>query len=172
MPEHLLRWLGELRRAGVEIAVLEGLPGAGKTTIMTALKQAFVRWWVIELDDFLQRPEDQGRAWSDIVLERGAGVALSKWSAEGVTLVEGAAAWPVVRSWMEGRDPAPRIARAYLKRVTRLGETIFWDDGEGLLEHAKQHERFFASIYEYHGRETPWLTADVVFERIDNDDGA
>lgn len=164
----VLRWLGELRRAGVELAVLEGLPGTGKSTILSRLKQAFVSWYVVELDDFLHAAEDQSRAWAELVTERGAREAIGKWAAEGVTLVEGAAAWPVVRDWANNLPARPKIARAYLKQVTCHGDVVLWDDGEDLLPHAKRHERFLGSIYEYHGLERPWETADVVFERITN----
>lgn len=147
LAKAVLAWLSELRRSGFEIAVLEGLPGAGKTTLLSQLKTEFVSWYLVELDDFLRRPEDQSRPWADIVIDRGAHAALDKWSAEGPTLVEGACAWPVVRRWLAERPANRSVKRAYLKRVTGEGTVTFWDDGEGLAEHARRHEPFFASIY-------------------------
>lgn len=163
-------WLSELQRDGIRLAVLEGLPGAGKSTLLEKLKSEFVSWYLIELDDFLRKPEDQGRAWTDLVIERGTLTAIGKWLSEGPTLVEGPAAWPVVREWMAHQGEAPRVARAYFKRVTRYGDVVFWDDGEGLAEHAESHQTFFASIYRYHADEQPWLTADIVLQRVANDD--
>lgn len=76
---------------------------------------------------------------------------------------------PVVRRWMAERPASSTVRRAYLKQVTQQGTITFWDHGEGLAEQARRHQPFFASIYDYHARERPWLTADTVFEAVDHD---
>ena len=159
-------WLGGLKRAGYGLAVLEGLPGAGKSTIVERLVHE-PTCWIVELDRLLRQPEpDQDRSWADTVIARGAFAAISKEAAHGMTLVEGAAAWPVAQAWMAQQGGEVRVARAYLKAVSRQGGVTFWDAGEGLSEWALRHRRFLGSVYAYHAELQPWTTADVVFERI------
>jgi len=116
---------------------------------------------------FLPAVNPDGVTWCDTVIARGALERISELTTEGPTLVEGAAAALVVREWMKRRDEELRTARSYLKAVSRVGDHVFWDAGDGLAEHAQNHpSRFMASIYEYHAHEQPWLSADAIFERV------
>lgn len=62
---------------------------------------------------------------------------------------------------------ASEVKRVYLKRVKVYGDYVCWDDGQGLLDHAARSNAYFLSIYEYHGSEEPWATADLVIQRTE-----
>ncbi|HPV23747.1 MAG TPA: hypothetical protein PLJ65_06210 [Casimicrobium sp.] len=63
---------------------------------------------------------------------------------------------------------AEQVKRVYLKRVTAYGDYVCWDDGQGLQAHAAESNAYFRSIYQFHGNEKPWTTADLVIERIED----
>lgn len=160
------RWALDAFAAGAHVAVLEGLPAAGKTTLIRELASD-LPFYIVELDDLLERPELGNDSWVDVVTQRGAHGRIGKWAAEGPTLVEGSAAWPVVNAWRGGRAEIV-TARAYLKAVSRVGDQIFWGAGEGLADHGRGLPRLLRSLYEYHDQEKPWRTADVIFQRVDD----
>lgn len=167
IADEVRKWLNHLKIDGFDLAVLEGLPGAGKSSIVERfVRELDLPCWIVELDKFLEKQELQERSWADTVIARGALSAISKWASEGLTLVEGPASWVVARAWIAEHAPDARVARGYLKAVSEVGGVTFWDAGDGLREHARVHQRFMASIYEYHADERPWTTADVVFQRI------
>lgn len=168
-PEHILpafkRWVDEQRALGARLVILEGLPGAGKSTLTRTAGEGG-----IDLDEFLPDAQTDGEtSWLDLVLAGGAiNAVCAKLSQHNVVVVCGVQAAPALEAVARelGSDA---VRRVYIKRVTVLNGQVFWDDGVGLLEHAATSRPYFKSIYEHHGRERPWHSADLVIERVDRD---
>lgn len=169
IADEVLKWLIEVQDSGANIAVIEGLPGAGKSTILGQIRRRFTGL-TIELDELLPKSDQTpDLPWGELVVRNGAYDKISTSVAKGFTLVEGAAAWPIVREWARSVGEDSAIARAYLKAVSRPGGTcgaIYWDAGRDLKERSSSIGPYLGSIYTYHDDERPWESADIIFERI------
>ena len=166
-PENILpafkRWVDEQGTLGAKLIIVDGLPGAGKSTLTSAAGEAG-----IDLDDYLPKAQTDGQtSWLDLVLAGGAMSAVrAKLSQHNVIVVCGAQASPALEV-IAGELGSGAVRRVYIKRVTVHNGHTSWDDGTGLLEHAAASPPYFKSIYEHHGREQPWSAADLVIERVD-----
>lgn len=160
-----LEWAATQRADGVQLIVLEGLLGSGKSHLLSAAGETG-----IDLDDFLPKGDgDEIVPWTNYVLAGGClNSTRSALRDRGFAIVGGAVAWPVLQP-IVAEIAAKGVRRTYLKRVTEHNGHVVWGDGEGLLDHAAASAPYFRSIYEYHGRDMPWLFADLVVERIDRD---
>ena len=58
------------------------------------------------------------------------------------------------------------VRRVYLKLMSKSGGVIEWLDGNDILEHAAGSEAYWRSIYEHHGNDKPWASADLIIERV------
>lgn len=154
------KWLPN--QAPLSLVVIEGLPSAGKSTLLEGLTDVATR---IELDKLLIANGPNDVAWSDRVRGEG-GLREKLQSALGshrLVVVEGPAAWPVVE---EAHSlPRSEVRRVYLKRLSMSGGVPSWLDGDGLAEHAAGCAPYYRDIYEYHASE-PWRLADLIVERL------
>jgi len=161
------QWLASEYRAGTRLVVLEGHMQSGKTTLT---KEPFVLdagpSLNLELDDFRKQPIPE-IAYIDTIdrtaLANRLRVALAS---APVVIVQGAIAWPLV----EPIAPAVGhggIRRVYLKRMMR-NKPDFWVDEDFICDPAllPSHEPR-RSIHLYQAEQRPWLSADLVLERIE-----
>jgi hypothetical protein len=142
----------------VDMVILDGLPGAGKSHLLKQLGRR-----AVDLDDFLPTSKTDGAIpWTTLVTQGGALKAIRRELETGCPLVVGGAAASVVLKPLLDDYSA---LRAYIKRVTQVNGVTFWDDGYGLAAQAANSLPYFKSIYEFHATE-PWTEADLIIERI------
>ena len=155
-PSEFLNWVSD---QGVDVIVLDGLPGAGKSHLLKQLGTL-----AVDLDDFLPTSETDGEiSWTTLVIGGGALEAIRRrLDGNRPLVVGGAAASAVLESLLADYS----ALRAYIKRVTQVNGVKSWDDGDGLAAHAIKSPPYFRSIYEFHATE-PWARADLIIERID-----
>jgi len=163
------RWLAAQCTAGVRLVVLEGLIGAGKSRLT---EQPFAiatgQSVNIELDGFLRNPVNHNTEHMDAMDIDAANAAIREaYRTATIVVAEGPMAWPVVQSILQ-EIPSGEVRRAYLKRMSSSHPDL-WHNGEFLYE-CERPTIYGRSIDRYHAHERPWLLADVVFERIGQDD--
>lgn len=159
-----LEWATNQRGSGVRLICVEGLPLAGKSWLLQGSLDAGFRG--IELDCFLRKPACSTTSWVEQVKAGGAiqSIRAALDSCDCV-LVEGPAVWPLVMPEVEGLGQSA-VRRVYLKEMSKAGGIIEWLEGEGLLDHAARSNSYWRSIYEHHGSDRPWLSADLIIERV------
>ena len=159
-----LEWATNQRDCGARLICVEGLPGAGKSRLLKGSLDADFRG--IELDCLLRQTACHTTSWVEQVKAGGAiqSIRAALDSCDCV-LVDGPAVWPLVMPVVEDLGQSA-VRRVYLKRMSIGGGVIEWLEGEGLLDHAARSNAYWQSIYEHHGSDRPWLSADLIIERV------
>lgn len=158
-----LDWAAKQRESGVRLICVEGLPCSGKSWLLKKALDAKFRG--IELDRLLPKDAPASISWVDQVRAGGAVQSILDALDEcDCVVVDGPAAWLVVEPVVEklGRPAARRL---YLKEMSIGGGLIEWDEDEP-LKRAATCEPYWRSIYEHHGKDRPWLHADLIIERV------
>jgi hypothetical protein len=161
-------WLATAWRAGARLVVLEGLMAAGKTTLTKPLRVGAGRSVSISIDQFWRHDTPlSGVDYVDAVDRQALQARLRARlaSVAPIIVVEAPVAWPLVEPIAEvARD---RIRRVYLKRMMHSN----WIDEDFLADASHWPPiDFHRSIYQYHAERKPWLDADLVLERIIDED--
>jgi hypothetical protein len=157
-------WLARAHGSGIRLAVLEGLSNAGKSHLTEGRFMIGGRASTcIEVDRFLRRPVLPTTSYPDAIDRSALAKALA--SPTPIVVVEGPMAWPLV-------DPVPvgryLVRRVYLKRMMRLRPDI-WSDEDRINDEGRWPPGdYHRAIYRYHADRRPWLDADLVLERIDD----
>jgi hypothetical protein len=163
-------WLQSEWRSGARLIVLEGLRGAGKTTLTKLPFSVDARKSVnISIDNFCRDVTPLKFSYSEAVDQSALRKAMPAklGSASPLVVVEGPVAWPLIEPIVAAefleRDC---VRRVYLKRMMHL-KPDFWVDGD-LLENRDRWRPtgFDRSIYSYH-EQRPWFDADLVLERVE-----
>jgi hypothetical protein len=163
------QWLASQIENGVRVVVLEGITGAGKTTLteqpfaLGASRQSIN----IELDDFLRRPVGPGTPYVDAIDRKKLRAAIDAAVVSSpLVVIQGAIAWPIVQPAMLTLSEAC-IRRAYLKRMMSSRPEI-WQDEDAILDpDLWPSTDYHRSIYRYHSDQQPWLTAELIIERAE-----
>lgn len=166
-------WLTVRMQAGSTLLVIEGLPQSGKTTLAAALGHSLPAS-LVHLDDVLPKGELFQESWIDAVIRFGGRERLiaAVTAQPNVVIIEGACAGEIVRR--TNLQPGPHVT-IYTKRLSRSGGVVEWNDGSWLNRAADLSELgivrapFMQSIDDYHHQHQPWLTADLVVARIDEE---
>jgi hypothetical protein len=161
-------WLARAYGSGIRLVVLEGLSNAGKSHLLEGRFMIGGRASTcIQVDRFLRRPVLPSVPYPDAV-DRAAlreTMAEALASSTPIVVVEGPMAWPLV-------DPVPvgsyLVRRVYLKRMMRLRPDIWCDEDRIGDEGRWPPGEYHRAIYRYHAERRPWLDADLVLERIDD----
>jgi len=161
-------WLARAYVSGIRLVVLEGLSQAGKSHLT---ERRFMiggkRSTRIEVDRFLRRPVLPSVSYPDAVDRAALREAMEEALASStpIVVVEGPMAWPIV-------DPVPigryLVRRVYLKRMMRLRPEIWCDEDRIDDEGRWPPGEYQRAIHQYHAEQRPWLDADLVLERIDD----
>ena len=163
------QWLGLHR--GLRLVILEGLTSSGKTTLT---RQPFaIEADVsvnIEVDEFLDRPVPGTTIYVDAIDRPALDAAMeSAIASSPLVVVQGAIAWPFAGP-VATRLGKGCVGRVYLKRMRRLHPET-WADEEYLVDRAWwPPTEYHRSIYRYHAEQQPWVSADLILERIESDD--
>jgi hypothetical protein len=165
-------WLQSECQSGARLIVLQGLTGSGKTTLSERPFSIGAGKSVnIEIDQFCRqyiplRGLRYLQAIDQAALRTRVRAALD--SGSPAVVVEGPVAWPLIARI--ARADLQRVRRVYLKRMMRL-KPDFWVDEDFLKDPARWPPLdFHRSIYQYHARQRPWRDADLVLERIEDND--
>jgi hypothetical protein len=167
-------WLQSECLSGARLIVLEGLTGSGKTTLSERPFSIGAGKSVnIGIDQFCRQfiPLKGVRYFEAVdraALRTAVRAALA--SASPVVVVEGPVSWPLIARIAGANLQRDCIRRVYLKRMMRLKPDL-WVDEDFLKDPARwPPSDFHRSIYQYHARRRPWRDADLVLERIEDDD--
>ncbi len=162
-------WITAQHKAGVLLVILEGITHAGKTTLTKLpFKLGSSSYSInIDLDDFLSRPVPQSTLYVDAIdcprLHRATHAAIGS---SPLVVVQGAIAWPLVRS-VAASLGKESVRRVYLKRMWSL-RPDFWVDEDFILDRELWPPTdYHRSIYLYHAEQQPWLSADLIIERVE-----
>jgi hypothetical protein len=164
------QWLAPECRAGARLVVLEGLTKSGKTTLTKQPFAVGARLSAnVELDDFLKRPVPETTAYVDAIDRRAVDAAMrGAIASTPLVIVQGAIAWPLVQPVATALGNNC-IRRVYLKRMMRL-KPDFWTDEDFIFDPDWwPPDHFHRSIYRYHAEQRPWLSADLLLERIEDE---
>jgi hypothetical protein len=160
-------WVASESAAGVSLIVLEGAMMSGKSCLTEKPLTLGGRQSVnIEVDGLTW----QGSHGYIAAVRR---VALDAAIREGLAasptvIVQGAIVWPLVQAVVD-EVSLGAVRRVYLKRMKRTTPD-HWRDGRQFLE-PNPPRRFLGevgnSIDRHHAEQRPWLSADLVLERIE-----
>ena len=160
-------WVASESAAGARLIILEGAMMSGKSCLTKQPLTLGSRQSVnIEVDD-LTRQGNEGyvaavrRDALDAAIRDGLAVSPT-------VIVQGAIVWPLVQA-MVGEISLDTVRRVYLKRMKRTTPD-HWRDARQFLEPSPP-PRFLGevgnSIDRHHAEQRPWLSADLVLERIE-----
>ena len=161
-------WVASESAAGARIVVLEGAMMSGKSCLTKQPLTLGSRQSVnIEVDGLTRQVSNEGyvaavrRDALDAAIRDGL-------AASPTVIVQGAIVWPLMQA-VVGEISLDAVRRVYLKRMKRTAPD-HWRDARQFLE-PSQPPRFLGevgnSIDRHHAEQRPWLSADLVLERIE-----
>lgn len=166
-----VEWLRS-NRPDARLVLLEGAMQSGKSRAVGVIR---VFWQapmqVVELDELIPKGSlGPDESWLEAVLRSGAEHAIREaMQGEGLALVEGPAAWPVIeRLSLTG---TPGLVRIYIKRVEERASGRVWtgpEDNDALRFMPRNPA--LQALDDYHFHQRPDLDADLVIERTGQDD--
>ena len=157
-------WLNDNLKPSVNMIVIEGLPCSGKSTLQANL--SIDDAYKFELDQYLPSPCSAETKWIDHILQSKAIRDIeNSCAARSRTLIEGPAAGLLLQE-LSPKPDRQNILRIYIKEMSTSGGQITWFGHEFLKDFAAERRPFWKSIYDHHHVDKPWMQADLVVERI------
>jgi hypothetical protein len=161
-------WVASESAAGARLVVLEGAMMSGKSFLTGEPLTLGSRQSInIEVDGLTRQTNNEGyiaavrRDALDAAIRDGL-------AASPTVIVQGAIVWPLVQA-VVGKVSLGAVRRVYLKRMKRTTPD-HWRDARQFLE-PNQPPRFLGevgnSIDRHHAEQRPWLSANLVVERIE-----
>jgi hypothetical protein len=163
-------WVASWSAAGVRLVVLEGAMMSGKSFLtQQPLTLGRCQSINIEVDGLTRQTNNEG--YIAAVRRDALDAAIRDGLATSPTvIVQGAIAWPLVQAEVDEISLGV-VRRVYLKRMMRTTPD-HWRDAHQFLD-PNALPRFFGevgnSIDRHHTEQRPWLSADLVLERVEAD---
>jgi hypothetical protein len=161
-------WVASESAAGARLIVLEGAMGSGKSCltrepiILGDRQSANIR-----VDHFIHNASNDEGYLDGVKHVRLAAAMQAGIAGSPIIIVEGAVVWPLAQNIVD-EISAARVRRAYLKRM-KWSNPDRWHDASQFLEATPPRHlgEYSNSIDRYHRDQQPWLSADLVLERIE-----
>ncbi|MEZ5999778.1 hypothetical protein [Hyphomonas sp.] len=165
--EQFLFWVSQFDARECKLVTLEGLPHAGKSTLLSFLPAD--QFATVELDRFIHRKADPNHTWAESIPIAEARERIQELlRGSKILVVEGPAVWELSKN-LFADVPFSKIKRVYIKQMSRTGTYVDWLAGGILLDGHLHRSPYFRSIFQHHSSE-PWNEADLIIERLPEDD--
>ncbi len=170
VTKSFLAWFDENEFPPDCIITFEGLPGAGKSTLVSHLSTS--RFQTLEIDKFLNASNhqvDPALSWIDNVLRSDFSIGFERLITENTLPIalDGPAVFPLLENYRD-RTQGRELVRIYIKEMYKTGSHVDWLAGKILFECDFHEQKFFKSIYDHHRVDMPWKDANLIIERIPN----
>lgn len=160
-------WLSKNMKTDLKAIFLEGLPHAGKSTLLRSLSAK--HFLTIELDNYIRPPAPSTAQWKDCVQVQDVRDLLRNATLDDrVVVLDGPAVWLLAEQILGPFDRS-QVLRVYLKQMSCTGEYVDWLSELFFNDSHLDDRPFFRSIWDHHATK-PWELADLILERLPEGD--